>query len=86
MGAFLALSHVNQRRRWEYGVCHSLVTSPYLEAASLGAPETGAGQDPRDTRAEAGQAKDRLPRAWLSQTNPSLEQASLLSGGQLPHP
>lgn len=64
VGAFLALSHVIERRRWEDGVCHSLVTSPYLGAASLGAPETGAGEDPRDPR--AGQAKGRLPRAGVS--------------------
>lgn len=61
MGAFLALSHLIERRWGEDGVCHSLVTSPYLGAASLGAPETGAGEDPR-----AGQAKDRLPRAGVS--------------------
>ena len=82
MGAPLAHSRDIKARRWKDGVPHS---TQRLLASEL--PEWDLEKTPgtsKPGRAQAAQSRGLGARAWLSQTNPSLKQASLLFEGHSP--
>ena len=82
MGAPLAHSRDIKARRWKDGVPHSTQSLPASELPEWDLEKTPGTSKPG--RAQAAQSRGLGARAWLSQTNPSLKQASLLSEGHSP--